>query len=143
MPKSRPRPPKPKPSPRDLVANVDTSTTETTPEAGSRDTIRRFRGESVEIPTAELFARRGPDWQKVGVYVAIAIAAVAGLAHYLDMNATVKTIVEDVREVKRKLDDLFQRSIENSSRLGGLEQRIKDSETRSEQKKSHPQSPTK
>lgn len=133
MSRGKPRPPMRRQDLRQPPTDADTSATasaDASEEPGS--TVKRVRGERVDAPSRELLGHPKTDWGKVGVWVTIgvAIASAIGAAmwNYADTAAAVRNLGEDIRDLKRKTDDLFKASVESSTRLTAIER--KSEETR-------------
>jgi cell division protein FtsB len=70
-----------------------------------------------------LLGHSKPDWGKLSVVLGIILAAGGGLWHYADTAASVKNLGDDVKDLKRKSDDLLRTTIETSTRVSTLERR--------------------
>ena len=111
---------------RQRLANAETTETGASGNANSEDTpsILRLPGEKVSIPSSALLGR-GTDWTKIGVYVAIAAVALpavfGGAWFFSDINTSVRGVVDEVKELKRKSDDLFRQTADSVARISALE----------------------
>lgn len=84
---------------------------------------KRQRGEKVEAPSAELLPQAKQDWGKISVYVALALAAATAVYNFADLASVVRITADEVKEIKRRTDELLRSSIEASARIGSLERR--------------------
>lgn len=121
MPRNRPPPPKGRS--RELLFNAETSVTSTDESDDRKPRSKRPKSEKVEAPSAELVARVNRDWGKVSVYITLALAAAATIYNYADLVSLARNTADDVKDLKRRSDDLIKSSIEASARLGVLERR--------------------
>lgn len=111
---------------RRRLANLETSSTESFGDADSGNTLSNVRlsGEKVATPSSALM---GPatDWGKIGVYVAIALFVIStifsGAWFFSDMSSSLRGVVDEVKEMKRKSDELFRLSAESVARISVLE----------------------
>ena len=124
MPRTRQIPPGSKGRSKELLFNAETAVTSTDDSVDDRkQRVKKQKGEKVEAPSPELLRQPTRDWGKIGVYVALAIAAIGLIYNYADLAALTKNTAEDVKELKRKSEDLLRSSIETSARIGVLERR--------------------
>jgi hypothetical protein len=63
------------------------------------------------------------DWGKIGVYVTVGLAAAAAVYNYADLASLVRNTADDVKELKRKSDELLRSSLDASARIGVLERK--------------------
>jgi hypothetical protein len=84
---------------------------------------KKPKGERVEAPGFELQPPEKRDWGKIGVYLSGAIFSVGLIYNYADLSSLVKSTAEDVKDLKKKSDELLRSSIEVSARMGVLERR--------------------
>lgn len=103
--------------------NAETAVTSTDDSDDRKQRVKKQKGEKVEAPSAELLQPPKRDWGKVGVYVTLGLAAAAAIYNYADLAALAKSTADDVKELKRKSDDLLRSSIETSARIGALERK--------------------
>jgi hypothetical protein len=91
---------------------------------------RQTRGERVEVPTAELLGTTKTDWGKVGVWLAVGTfvfgVIVTIIWNYADAVNSIRNLGDDVKELKRKTDELLRSSLDAGARLSSLERRAKD-----------------
>jgi len=126
MGRSRPRPPTSQSGARHGLASLETAETSSAEGPNVTDSAvptRRQRGERVEAPSKELLAAPKTDWGKIGVWITIGLAAAGAIWNFAYTTSIVNTLVEDVRDLKRKADDFLKFSSEAGARLNQLEQR--------------------
>ena len=91
---------------------------------------RRIQGERVEAPTAELLGTAKTDWGKVGVWLAVGTfvfgVIVTVIWNYADTVNSIRNLGEDVKELKRKTDELLRSSLDAGARLSSIERHAKD-----------------
>lgn len=130
MQKSKSRVPPSGGKSRDLLTRADTAATATSVESQVDPIPRRQRGERVAAPTAELLGSDITDWGKVGTWVAIGAFAfgvvVTVIWNYADMVNSIRNLNDDVKDLKRKTDDLFRSSVDATARISSIERRTKD-----------------
>lgn len=83
----------------------------------------KFSKEHVERPAQELLAPTGPDWSKWGVCLSAVLAGIGLMWHYADISFNVKTMLEDVKDLKRKSEEMLKFSLDASGRISALERR--------------------
>lgn len=111
---------------RQRLANLETTQTEASSDADSGTTSGNFRlsGEKVPTPTSALMGNH-TDWGKIGVYVAIGIFCVPVIFSvawfFSDLNSSVRGVVDEVKDLKRKTDDLFRQTTDSMARISALE----------------------
>jgi len=111
---------------RQRLANLETSETEAfgNPDSGATPTNLRLPGEKVATPSSDLMGH-STDWGKIGVYVGIAAfilpAIFGGAWFFSDMNSSIRGVVDEVKDLKRKSDDLFRQSADSMARISVLE----------------------
>lgn len=103
--------------------NAETAVTSTDDSDDRKQRVKKQKGEKVEAPGAELLPQAKHEWGKIGVYVALGLAAGTAIYNYADLAALAKSTAEDVKELKRKSEDLLRSSIETSARVGALERK--------------------
>ena len=123
MPRNRPLPPGPKGRSKEFLFNAETSVTSTDESDDRKPRGKRREGEKVEAPSAELVPHAKRDWGKIGVYVTLGLAAAAAVYHYADLASLVRNTADDVKDLKRRSEELLRSSIEASARIGVLERR--------------------
>ena len=123
MARSRPTPPGPKGRSKEFLFNAETSVTSTDESEDRKPRGKRQKGEKVDAPSAELLPQSKHDWSKIGVYVALGLAAAAALYNYADLAALVRNTAEEVKDLKRRSDELLRSSLDASARIGVLERR--------------------
>lgn len=69
-------------------------------------------------------------WDKVGVYVALALAAIPFIWYLASQDSAVKNLTDDTKELKKKSEETMRFSIETGIRLGNVEQRLSGVEQR-------------
>ena len=116
-------PPGPKGRSKDLLFNAETSVTSTDESEYRKPRSKRQKGERVEAPSAELIPQPRHDWSKISVYVALALAAAAAIYNYADLASLVRSTAEEVKDLKRRSEELLRSSLEVTARLGVLERR--------------------
>lgn len=123
MAKGKPRPPPPpsRLSNRSWLSSAEVSTTDTLGGVEPKQNPRIQQGETVAIPSHELFDRPAFDFQKWSFYLGLAVAILGALWHYADTTFTVKGLSEDVKGLKQKSEQLVTTTLENSTRLSALE----------------------
>ena len=111
---------------RQRLANLETTQTEASGDADSGATSANLRmsGEKVATPSSALMGNT-TDWGKTGVYVTVAVFCVPVIFSiawfFSDMNSSVRGVVEEVKDLKRKSDDLFRQTTESMARISALE----------------------
>lgn len=123
MPRGKPLPPAPKGRSKEQLFNAETSVTSTDDVDEKKPRGRRQKGERVEAPSAELLPHSRHDWGKIGVFVAIGLAAAGAIYSYADLASLARNTADDVKELKRKADELLRSSLDASARIGALERR--------------------
>lgn len=125
MARGKPRPPTARAPSRTYLSNVETE--ETSRSGPEQDELPRANqiGEAVPIPSRELMGRRGPNWGKWGVWVAVVTFAlsVAGAAvwQFATTAESLRSIGDDVKELKKQAAEQLRSSIEAFARLSSLE----------------------
>ena len=109
---------------REFLFNADTlgDTSSSGPE-DKKQRGKKPKGERVEAPGLELQPAEKPDWGKFSFYLAGAIFSVGLISNYADLSSLVKSTAEDVKDLKKKSDELLRSSIEVSARMGVMERR--------------------
>ena len=127
MPKNRPRPPDQRTRSRDLLSRAETVATVTSVERNAEPVPRRLRGERVDAPTADMLSPPKTDWVKVGVWVATVTfvfgVVVTGVWNFADTVNSVRNLGDDVRDLKRRTDDLLRASLDVAARIASIERR--------------------
>lgn len=123
MPKSKARPPNPKIRSKEILFNAETSVTATDEPEEKKRTGRSQQGEKVEAPSAELQPHGARDWGKIGVILTLVLAGFGAIYHYADVVSMVKNTAEELKDIRRRTEDLLRASIEASARIGALERR--------------------
>ena len=123
MPRGKPQPPAPKGRSREFLFNAETTVTSTDESDERKSRGKKQKGEKVEAPSAELIATPKHDWGKIGVYVALGLAATGAIYNYADLASLVRNTAEDVKDLKKRSDEMLRSSIETSARVGVLERR--------------------
>ncbi len=126
MGRNRPRPPSAQGGSRQGLSSLETAETSSAEGPSVSDSAvptRRQRGERVEAPSKELLAAPKTDWGKIGVWVTLGLAGAGVIWNFAYTTSVVNTLVEDVRDLKRKADDFLKFSSEAGARLNQLEQK--------------------
>lgn len=123
MARGRPTPPAPKGRSKEYLFNAETAVTATDDSVDRKLRGKRQKGEKVEAPSAELVPQSKHDWGKIGVYVTLGLAAAAGIYNYADLSSLARNTADDVKDLKRRSDELLRSSIDASARIGVLERR--------------------
>ena len=123
MPRNRQYPPNPKGRSKEQLFDAETSGTSTDSPDDKKLRGNKQKGERVEAPSAELLPQATHDWGKIGVYITLSLAAVAAVYNYADLASLARNTADDVKDLKRKSDDLLKSSLEASARIGVLERK--------------------
>jgi hypothetical protein len=123
MPRGKQFPPAPKGLSKERLFNAETSVTSTDDGEDKKSRGRRQKGERVEAPSAELLSHSKHDWGKIGVLVTIGLAVIAAVYSYADLVSLARSSADDVKELKRKADELLRSSLDASARISALERR--------------------
>lgn len=123
MPRNRPPPTTIRGRSKEQLFSAETDVTSTDDQEVRTSRSTKLKGERVEAPSADLFQQATYDWGKIGVYIAVAIAVIGVIYSYADLVSLARNTSEDVKELKRKSDELLRSSIETSARIGVLERR--------------------
>jgi hypothetical protein len=124
MPRGKPLPPAQKGRSKEQLFNAETSVTSTDDIDEKKPRGRRQKGERVEAPSPELLPHSSKhDWGKIGVFVAIGLAVAGAIYSYADLESLARNTADDVKELKRKADELLRSSLDASARIGALERR--------------------
>lgn len=130
MPRSKVRPPAPRRRANGDLSRADTSGTSSSAPQDASPIPLRERGERVDAPSPELLGTTKQDWSKVGVWVTVGVflLGIFGTAvwNYADTVAAVRGLSDDVKDLKRKADDLLRSSVDASARISALERRPSD-----------------
>lgn len=125
MARGKPRPPAARTPSRAYLSNVETEeTSRSGPEEDERPRANQV-GEAVPIPSKELMGSRGPDWGKWGFWAAVVTFAlsIAGAAvwQFATTAESLRSIGDDVKDLKKRADEQLRSSIEAFSRISSLE----------------------
>lgn len=93
---------------------------------------QRGDGEVVEPVNRSMYPPIAPKipWDKIAVYVGIFIAAIPFIWYLAVQDSTVKNLVEDSKDLKKRADDTTRFTIESGLRLTSVEQRVSGVEQR-------------
>ncbi len=123
MPRGRQVPPAPKGRSKEQLFAAETSITSTDDAEERATRAKKQKGERVEAPSAELLSQVKRDWGKIGVFVTLGLAAVAGVYTFSDLSTLARNTADDVKDLKRKADDLLRSSLDAAARISALERR--------------------
>ena len=121
MPRNRQPPATTRGRSKEQLFTAETSDTSTDDPDARKSRGTNPKGERVEAPSAALLQQPNHDWGKIGVYVAVALAAITFIYSYADLMSLARNTSDDVKELKRKSDELLRSSLETSARIGVLE----------------------
>lgn len=131
MPRGKRRIPAIGPKARDQLTRADTGETVTSVQQQDEPTAVRQRGEKVATPTRELLGTNKPDWGKIGVWVTFSTfvfgLVTAVIWSYADTVNSVRSLNDDVKDLKRKGDDLLRSSLDANARISAIERHQSDS----------------
>jgi hypothetical protein len=100
---------------------MQSTTSTTTENEPARTRTADLQGEPVETPDPSLFERREPDWQKLGVLIALVVAGVGALWHYADVSLTVKSLVREMSLTKDRSDKFVRDLSDLGMRVWAIE----------------------
>lgn len=139
MRNSRPNIPSRPSQNRQAILRQSTAATEekidvenTTSDRTNRARASQAHGESVEPAERALYPSDTSKFslQKISAIFTIGIAFAGGVWYLASQDSTVKNLVDDTKDLKKKFDETSRISIESSIRINSIEQRITASETR-------------
>lgn len=104
----------------------------TTSDSTNRARASQALGESVEPAERALYPSSTSklSLENIGAIFAIVLALGGFVWYFALQDSTVKNLVDDTKDLKKKFDETSRMSIESSIRINSIEQRITASETR-------------
>lgn len=139
MQRSKPRIPGNRQQNRQALLSQVTTSTE---GAGQADTEQKGggtagpsaqgHGQTVEPVNRAMFPATTTKvpWDRVGVYVALGLSAIAFIWYLATHDSAVMNLTDDVKDLKKKSDEMTRFSIETGIRLGNVEQHLSSVEQR-------------
>lgn len=64
--------------------------------------------------------REPAHWSKWGLYISAVALAGSVVYHYGGLTTTIQSVAEDMKDIKRRVDDLTRSNIEVSTKLDGV-----------------------
>ena len=111
------------------IEQKDSDTTNTSTREGGH-------GQPIEPLSRDMFPKAGPilRWDKIGVYVAafliILIALIPVVWYLASQDATVRTLTDDTKDLKKRSEETTRFTIESGIRLSNVEHRLTGVEQR-------------